>query len=157
MFQKFWSILVVVCCTKNYPLSGLYPSFSIPIKNMSFQEQIRFPKFYVLSQIWHDGHGQEMSNSKCNILPPLCHVLSSFIRNLISIKHTPHIEDCTCMCLYSLCFMNIPVCEYCVLTWSLPPLLGWILHQLLRIYSMTILLFIIWSNIQWTIKGNMKH
>lgn len=133
-FKKLWSLLIVVCCTKNYPLSGLYPSFSIPKKNMSFQEQIKFPKFCVLSWIWHDGHGQEASNSKCNILPPLCCVLSSFIRNLISIKHASYwgLYMYIHVCIH---FVNIPACEYCVLTWSLPLLLGWILHQLFRIYE----------------------
>jgi hypothetical protein len=148
-FKKFWSILIVVCCTKNYPLSGLYPLFSIPKKNMSFQEQIKFPKFCVLSRIWRDGHGQEASNSKCNILPH-CVVYYLHSSGIWFPSHIHHIEDCTCTCLYSLhecpCLWILCLC-YCYLVEFYTSCSG----------CMTILVFIIWPTIHWTITGNMKH
>jgi hypothetical protein len=133
-FFKFRTILIMVCCTRNYPLSGLYPSFRIPKKStcMSFQEQIKFSKCCVLSLIWCDGHGQEASNSKWNNLPPLWHVLCSFVRNLISIKHTSY------QGLYMYLFVLtlwISLSVITVLTWLLPLLHRWMVHQLFRIYD----------------------
>lgn len=116
-FPNFWALSIVQYSKKEHVISGAnkVPKILCSFSNMMWWTRKR-SKYL---KVWY-------FSTTVSCIMFICQKFD-FHKTYIILR-TVHWHVCVHI-------MNIPVCECCVLTWPLTLLLGWILHQLFRIYG----------------------